>query len=163
MSLSYDAAPADDLVEVIFELPGSQSRDGVRTESLWAVPVDATRLKLLNTPFHITGVSLHDVVTATPLPGGDGRYLAGRVVEKSGRSTYRVLTYPETKLSDFLSAWRQLEALGCTYEQPPGVLTSLYAIDVPPDAEIEQVLVLLRAAQVAGVWDFEQGDFGHVL
>ncbi len=162
MSMSYDAVPANDLVEIVFELPEAQSLDGARTEQLWAQPLDDGRFQVLNTPFHVTGVSLNDIITATPLPGHDARYLFGRVVEKSGRSTYRVLTYPDTTLADFLATWKQLEAMGCKYEQPPGGLTSLHAIDVPPSADIEKVLVLLRSAQVAGVWDFEQGDCGHV-
>jgi hypothetical protein len=161
MSISYDATSAPNPIEVIFELPEVQSFDGARTESLWAQPLDGGRFQLLNTPFHVTGVSLNDIITATPLPGHDGRFLYGRVVQKSGRSTYRVLTYPDTTLADFLTTWKQLEAIGCTYEQPPGGLTALHAIDVPPAADIEQVLVLLRSAQVAGVWDFEQGDCGH--
>lgn len=161
MSVSHDLSPTHDLVEVVFELPHAQSLDGARTESLWALPVGDAQFQLLNTPFHATGVSLKDIVTATPLPGEDTRVLFARVVEKSGRSTYRILTYPDTTLADFLQTWKQLEALGCTHEQPPGGVTSLHAIDVPPSANIEQVLVLLRSAQVAGIWDFEQGDWGH--
>ena len=161
MSILYDAAPADDLVEIIFELPATHSFDGTLTESLWAQPLDGGAFQVLNTPFHITGVSLDDIISATPLPGHEGRYLFGRVLRKSGRSTYRVLTYPDTTLSDFLAAWKQLEALGCSYENPPEGITALHAIDVPPRADIAQVLVLLRTAQVAGIWDFEQGDCGH--
>lgn len=160
MSIHYKAEP--DLVEIVFELPETHSHGGIRTETLWATPFDDTRYRLLNTPFHITGVSLHDIITATPLPGWEGRFLFGRVERKSGRSTYRILTYPETTLSAFLAAWKPLEALGCTHEQPPGEVNSLHAVDVPQSADITQVLVLLREGQVADIWDFEQGDCGHV-
>ncbi len=162
MSISYDTSPVADLVEILFELGEAQSLDGARIEQLWARPLGDGCFEVLNTPFHVTGVSRNDVITATPLPGHDGRYLFGRVLEKSGRSTYRVLTYPETTLAGFLGTWKQLEAMGCSYEQPPGSLSALHAIDVPPSADIERVLVLLRSAQVEGVWDFEQGDYGHV-
>lgn len=162
MSISYTAAAAPELVEIVFELAEVQSLDGTRTEILWARPLEDGLFELLNTPFHVVGVSRNDVISATPLPGYGGRYLFGRVLEKSGRSTYRVLTYPETTLAGFLGVWKQLEAMGCSYEQPPGGLSALHAIDVPPTADIEKVLVLLRTAQVEGVWDFEQGDCGHV-
>ena len=161
MSVSYELSPAQDLVEIVFELRESQSFDGACTESLWARPIGQDQFQILNTPFHATGVSLEDIVTATPLPGDQGRFLFNRVVGKSGRSTYRILTYPDTTLADFLNGWKKLEAVGCTYEQPPGGVTSLYAIDVPPEADIAHVLVTLRDAQVAGVWDFEQGDWGR--
>ena len=162
MSISYDIAPDNALVEIVFELAEAQSLDGSRTELLWARPLGDGHFEVLNTPFHITGISRNDIVFATPLPGSGGRYLFGRALEKSGRSTYRVLTYPETTLAGFLATWKQLEAMGCSYEQPPGSLSALHAIDVPPTADIERVLVLLRTAQVEGVWDFEQGDCGHL-
>lgn len=162
MSMFEEAARAEDLAEIVFELSEAEMLDGARTETLWAVAEGGGFFRLAATPFHVTGVSSGDLIIATPLPGGDARYIFSRVVEKSGRSTFRVLTYPDTAPADFLASWRQLEAVGCACENQHDGLPELHAIDVPPEADIERVLVLLRAAQVAGVWDFEQGDCGHM-
>ncbi len=163
MTTPHQTAANDDLAELVFELSERQRPRGGPTESLWAAYMDDSAFRVLNTPFHITGVSLHDVVAARPLPGGDGRFEFENVLAKSGNSTYRVFTYPETRAEEFLSVWESLEELGCSAEQAPGDLTSLYAIHVPRHVDIQQALVLLREGQINGAWDFEQGDCGHVL
>lgn len=157
------AAVQQDLLEVVFELPERQRLYGGVTESLWAVCLDDYAFRVLSTPFHVYGISLHDVIAARPLPGSGSRFAFDGLLVKSGHSTYRIFTFPQTKVDDFLEAWEPLEALGCVGDQAPGDLTALYSIHVPRRANIERVLVLLREAQVAGVWDFEQGDCGHVL
>jgi len=161
MTTASQTAAQPDLVELVFELPERQRKRGGPTESLWAVGLSETTFRILNTPFHVTGVSLHDVVDAQPLSGG--RFVFSAVLVKAGNSTYRVFTFPETRADEFLSVWEPLEELGCTAEQAPGELTELYSIHVPRHVDIQSVLVFLREGQVAGIWDFEQGDCGHVL
>ena len=59
----------------------------------------------------------------------------------------------------FLSHWKLLEALGCTFESAK----SLLAIDVPAKADIYKVYKLLETGESHGVWEFEEPHFGHPL
>lgn len=146
------------LIKMVFELTSAQTMGDVTTESVWAEQVEANAFKIMNTPFHVTGLSFLDVVSARPLPAPERLFGFDRVLRKSGRSTYRLFVYPETTLVDFLSAWKRFEALGCSYEQAKGALSALYAIDVPATADIGQVQGLLREGFEKNLWDVEEAD-----
>jgi len=146
------------LIKLVFELTAAQTMGDVTTETIWAEQVEANGFKVMNTPFHVTGLSFLDVVSARPLPAPERLFGFDRVLRKSGRSTYRLFVYPETTLVDFLAAWKRFEALGCSYEQAKGALSALYAIDVPTTADIGNVQALLREGFEKKLWDVEEAD-----
>jgi len=146
------------LIKIVFELTTAQTMGDVTTETIWAEQIEANGFKVMNTPFHVTGLSFLDVVSARPLPAPERLFGFDRVLRKSGRSTYRLFVYPETTLVDFLAAWKRFEALGCSYEQAKGALSALYAIDVPTTADIAEVQGLLREGFEKNLWDVEEAD-----
>jgi hypothetical protein len=101
---------------------------------MWARIVGEDRYRLDNSPFYAFGVSAEDVVSAR-LEGGFLTF--SDVVARGGHSTYRILRLPQASDGAFQSYWKQIERLGCTYEQ--GHPKELFAIDVPPQADIYPV------------------------
>jgi hypothetical protein len=142
------------LVKVVFRLE-SGAWHGSGTETLWAERVGERRFRLRNVPFFVFGVGVDDVISARE---------AGDVLEfesvsiHAGHSTYRIIAGATIGPEQMNLRWQELEALGCTYEQGPG---RLRAVDVPPQADIHKVYVLLEAGEREGIWDFEEGHCGH--
>lgn len=98
------------------------------------------------------------MVFAQRIEGDDTPRVSG-VSIRSGHSTYRMFVRHGLPTPTFLSHWKPLEALGCTFESAK----SLLAIDVPAKADIYKVYKLLEAGESHGVWEFEEAHFGHPL
>jgi hypothetical protein len=141
---------------------------GRPNEALWAEPVEETEssatFRLRNSPFFTEGVSFLDMVNAKPDRYGDGLEFAG-VIERSGHSTYLILVPAES--TDFAENWKVLEDLGCSYESTTLARKSgkkmLYAVDVPPEADIDAVYEILSNGERNGVWTFQESHVGHKL
>jgi len=141
---------------------------GRPSETLWAEPVEetapATTFRLRNSPFFAEGVSFLDMISAKPDRDGDGLEFAG-VIERSGHSTYLILAPAGS--ANFAKNWNVLQALGCTYESKTLSTKEgekiLYAVDVPPDADIYAVYEALSDSERNGVWTFQEGHVGHKL
>lgn len=128
---------------------------GHATETVWAEPVGRDRYRLRSVPFYAKGLSIEDVVNTEP----DTSIVIG-VSLRSGHSTYRI--FLAENLDDtseaFQSHWRNLAAMSCSYERATG---RLFAVDVPPRADIQKVFELLALGERDGVWDFDEGHCGH--
>jgi Domain of unknown function (DUF4265) len=146
-----------DLLKVAVQLE-SGAWHGHALEKLWAERVGDGRYRLRNTPFYAKGLSFEDVVFAEVR--ADGQLVVSGVSLYGGHSTYRLA--PKASLEDvaFRSAWAPLQATGCSFE---GVGGRLLAVDVPPQANIQQVYDLLQRGEDDGVWEFEEGHCGHSL
>jgi hypothetical protein len=138
------------LEKVVFDL--EETWHGHATESLWAKPTEEGFV-LRNIPFFAYGVSYDDVVAVAPLK--EGFWRSRSVVRHAGHSTYRIFVQQD---AEFPHGWNQLAGLGCTYEQ---ATPHLYAIDVPATANIDGVYQVLEREKSRGIWDFEEGYFGH--
>jgi hypothetical protein len=152
----HQRAGGRDLAKVTFVLEKADWHDHAR-ETLWAEPVGGDRLRLCNVPFYAYGVSYGDTVHAPPT--GEGRIVQG-VSERGGHSTYRIFVSNTEALKRFPEYWASLEALSCTVER---ATERLFAVDVPPEADIYRVYDALTKGEAAGVWDFEEAHVGHVL
>ena len=138
------------LVKIVFY----SRQDGAgEAETMWAEPVGVDTYKVRNTPWHIYGVNFEDVVRAHP--AADGMLEFAEVVEPSGFSTFRILRREGVGKARFVTSFAPLKAIGCGYEQS---FVRLYAIDVPPDADLTQVTEALERGVAAGVWDWEPGS-----
>ncbi len=127
------------------------------TETLWAEPLEGGSFRILNVPFYAKGLSFGDVVSVQT--GEWGREIE-RVEARGGHSTYRLFLAGDYQTNAWLRYWEPLEGIGCTYERGT---ERLFAIDVPPGADIHEAYRLLDAGEQAGVWGFEEGDCGHAL
>jgi hypothetical protein len=144
------------LVKVSFSPDKFESFLGT-VESMWAEHVDGLQFRLENIPISVYGVSLGDVVEVE-LAGG--LFWVHSIASRSGHSTCRLLLEPgsEEESRDFVERWRQLEALGCAYESRD---LRHIAVDVPPQTQLESVLVVLAAGEREGSWRFELAHRGH--
>ena len=102
-------------------------------------------------------MSYGDTVLAPPT---DERRIVQGVSERGGHSTYRIFLSNTETLKRFQEYWAPLEAVGCTLER---ATERLFAVDVPPEADIYRVYDALTKGEAAGVWDFEEAHVGHVL
>jgi hypothetical protein len=145
-----------DLAKVTFLLDKADWHDHAR-ETLWAEPIGGDRFRLDNIPFYAHGVSYGDTVVA---PDSDEGRLVRGVSERGGHSTYRIFVSNTEALQRFPEHWTRLKALGCTLER---ATERLFAVDLPPKADIYQVYEELTKGEAAGVWDFEEAHVGHLL
>lgn len=111
----------------------------------------------MNSPFFAFGVSYQDVVEAEQ----DGEiYRFRKVLERSGRSTYRVILQGERTIKDseFLERWRPFHDAGCTYESANN---KYIAVDMPPAIDVHHLYHLLQEGEDAGIWVFEEGHYAE--
>jgi Domain of unknown function (DUF4265)/HNH endonuclease len=142
------------LVKVTLRLDKS-GWHGHATESLWAEPAGIGQCRLKNLPFYAYGASYDDLVRT--VQDGDQQMVSG-VVEHAGHSTYRVFVSNTDALKDFAEYWIPLEQLGCTLER---ATARLFAVDVPPTADIHSTYDAMAKGHSAAVWDFEEAHLAH--
>jgi hypothetical protein len=126
-------------------------------ENVWAEAVSGDTYRIRNIPTWAYDLSMDDVVQART--GDDDRLTFDRVTERGGHSTYRIRLEDSTDTAKFDQQWAPLQELGCRYESHSE--EPLYAVDVPPDADIHRVYEILEAGEADGVWEFEEGHCGH--
>lgn len=166
--MTHSPAGDEDLVRVRFTLDSDEWHGG-SSEGLWAEPVagsDSGDLyRLRNSPFFARGVSFKDVVRAKPSKKYGGTLEAVALIEKSGHSNYMLLFEEGDKI--FTGIWEKLKNMGCGYESTDIQLSIgkrlLYAVDVPPSADIIEVHAILTEGQELGIWMFQEGSLGHQM
>lgn len=136
--------------------PLTQDESGyppVAAESLWARRIGANEYELDNVPFFARGVAAGDRIEAI---GTEGPPVFRRVLRRSGHSTVRVVFHEAGKVDEILDA---CVACGCQWEQSH--VPSLYAIDVPPDAPLREILDRLQAEEDSGTLTYEESCLAH--
>ena len=123
------------------------------TESVWAKPLDRDLYRILNVPFDAMGLAYEDIVHASER---DGTLLLESVERRSGHSTYRFVRLDGIREEQWTPYWQPLQELGCSYANG----SRLFAVDVPPDADIHQVYAFLAGLRLPRSWGAGQGvDF----
>jgi hypothetical protein len=152
--------PKDGLEKIRFQTD-PEGLGGGSPERLWAkrLPSDRAHFELHNSPFYAKGVSYMDVIEAEEDPDCVGEFDYRRTLSSSGHSTYRILV-PKNSES-FAPWWGKLATLGCTYEFADEGTKLLYAVDVPPTANIFEVYQILEDGERQSVWAFDEGHCGH--
>lgn len=148
----------EELVKILFEL--DEDWHGSSTETLWAEKTGEDQYRLDNTPFYAKGVSFGDTVTAKEKQG----FLKYEsVMKRGGHSTYRIIIdHAKVSPNKFQKYWKRFSELACTYEGGPEFQSEdkklkLYALDVHPEANLDQVYAKLQAGEDEGIWEFEEG------
>ncbi len=138
----------------------SNCLNGGADETMWVKPLpeggDNNLYEIENSPFYMRNISYLDIVSAEIL---DGILLYKSTIKSGGHSTYRLLVRADSKLWD--EWWHRLAVHGCTYEFGHHEGLILYAVDVPGNANIDEVYKILSEGEVEGAWVFEEGHFGH--
>lgn len=114
-------------------------------------PLDGrARCRLLAAPFVSYDVACGDVVAVEP--DDAGRLVLTEVLEPSGHLTVRLLLSEDLDLMGRMKALLPLKNLGARAEDPRG---RYYALDIPPDADLEALGEALGALEEAGSIEFE--------
>jgi hypothetical protein len=129
---------------------------GMTAENLWVAELEHGKYRIENNPLYAYGLSYHDVVSGEP--DQDGRLLFREVVIQGGHSNYRVLLRSGKTVEDFIKYWSPLGRLGCSYESSKDP-EDVFAIDVPPQTDVNEVYKVLELGDQAGVWLFDEGNF----
>lgn len=128
---------------------------GEINETVWAERLTAERCRLKNVPFYAYGVSFDDILKITV---NASSIEAVGVLARAGHSTYRFFVQKGQVERALGSYWKTIEEAGCTFER---ATKHLFAVDVPPEADIHAVYQALETGEQAGVWEFEEGHCGH--
>lgn len=138
------------LVKVFFDLLGEKHAPG--TESVWAEHVKHNQFRVDNNPLYMYGVSYNDIVSVNVR---ENNLFFDSVVQRGGHSTFRVFFKISDPNPDFIK--EQLQPfldMGCSYE---GDGKRLYAIDVPPEVNVEEIVQHLKVGENIRKWEYEEG------
>ncbi len=144
-------------VKILFEL--DDNWHGSSSETVWAEQHFSGNYQILNSPFFVDGISYKDIVSAFE---NNGCLQFGRVISHEGHSTFRIIADLKIKEADILILLKDLNKLGCTYEEGPhfkGQENDLvvFAIDVEPKIDLNKVLSLLKDAEASSVCEYDEG------
>jgi hypothetical protein len=145
--------PRSELIRVVMPLDREPGERGPEDEWLWAEPLGPGRYRLESVPFFAYGLSRGDVVR-----GGEGELPRMDDVErKGGHRTLRVALDPDFDLerAEVRTLTDELEKLGCGIESLP---PHLFALDVPPELDVAEVVRRLQAPFRDGVLIWEWAD-----
>jgi hypothetical protein len=118
----------------------------IKTEQLWAHQLDETRFEICCIPFFVYDLALGDIVET------DASYLIRRVLQPSGRYTFRVWFgdsfHPRDPIVD------QLVELGALTEWSS---RNLLGVDASDDNRAQLVANFLAEREASGVLRYETG------
>lgn len=134
---------------VLFRLePDEDDWPPVAAETLW-VSVCTLGYVVENIPFYVRGIASGDIVSAVE---SDGFLEFNQVIERSGHGTVRILV---NNVDDVSSVRAHLLGLGA--ESEVSNIDTLFAVDIPPDADVNAILEYLRRGEKLEVFAYEEG------
>ncbi len=125
---------------------------GHAVEALWAEALDDGAWLVRSVPFFAFELAAEDEVEVEKR--ADGSLWLTRVVRRGGSSVYRVLADGGLDTAGAEARLEALEELDCYVERRDAKLA---AIDVPPQADLDDVYAILEDGAEAGIWEFEEG------
>lgn len=138
-------------VQVYFLFERTGEWPPVPSEGLRAEPVE-DGYRVLETPFFVRNVGLHDVVRAED--DGSGVLWAGERVSWGGHQTLRVNPRRDTGGPSCAAVLAEFAALGAVGEELEEY--EIVALDVPPGVAVPPILDLLRSGRSAQRWWYEE-------
>jgi Domain of unknown function (DUF4265) len=122
----------------------------VAVESVWATPVaERNELVIDNIPFFVKDATVGDRICVSI--DSDGVAWFAGVVKRSGHSLLRVVFF-DLSIGDAVAS--TLRQLGCSFEWFRE--RNLLAVDVPPQASLDEVQRYLASTAERGVIDYEE-------
>jgi hypothetical protein len=150
--MEHQRSENEDAVKISFDLTNTGWE--WKEESMWALPVRSTDIfKLDNIPLLAYGISQGDIFQAEL--SKEGVFYFKSVIERGGHSTIRIHFKMEpVDLSIVKKYLDRVNQLGCSYE---GNGSTLYALDIPPESNLSEVVDFLKEVEELGVWEYEEG------
>jgi hypothetical protein len=137
------------------------SWDGASSEGIWvklvkALPPHRAIVEVCNIPVSTRNLSFGDKIS---IVYHEGKVKFDAIVERGGHSTY--LIFVDKKSHDASRMLDTIKAMGCDLEAGPHRGGKLYAVDIPPAANIRDVYQILDKGERDGHWFFQEGYIGH--
>ena len=144
---------------VVFPLDVEDGWPPVSAERLWAYDLGANRYEINNAPWFVRDLAAGDVVEAiADDPAQHPTFI--RLLERSPNLTIRLICLRQGPLRGNLQA--VIDAF-----TPFGVWAEgaeqygMVALDIPPNAALEQIYRRLLAGQADGSWDWDEGRINN--
>ena len=144
-----------DDVQVYFLFDRSGEWPPVPSEGLLAEPVEGG-YRLLETPFFVRNIGLHDIVRAAD--DGSGVLWAGERISWGLHQTVRVNPRRETDGPSCREVLEEFAALGAPGEELEEY--ELVALDVPPGVAVAPIKDLLLRGRALQRWWYEEACIG---
>ncbi len=144
------------LVRIRIPLDLQVGEPGPDHDWLWGEPLGSDRYRVESCVFFAYCISRNDVVRARERDG-DGTPLLEHVESKSGHRTLRIALDPDLELDagGVQGMLERIVELGCTHEI---MRPKIVAVDLPPEADVAQVVALLEAGSRDGWLAWEWAD-----
>jgi hypothetical protein len=143
-------------LKIRITLPLSDWHD-YSAETLWATPIGDNEYVLDNSPLFANELSYKDTIYAVTENDNDFPEFKC-VTKRGGHSTYRIILESTTTLEKYSDYIKPLNDIGCTFE---GFKERQYALDIPPETDINKAFELLQIGEKDKVWFFESSHIGH--
>lgn len=125
-------------------------------ENMHAIKLHDGAYILANSPFYAYDISLNDIVSVIH---GDNRIIFKSVKKRGGHSTYRIKLFTPDIKNNVQQKIDKLVKMGCAYESSSVSVRKLYAVDVPPNVDVQLVYDILDCGEQKGLWEFEEAHF----
>lgn len=152
--MAEEGASEIEYVRIVVPLEREPGEGGPEDEWIWAEPLGSGRFRVESPPFFAYGISFDDVVRA----GGPPDMPRFEDLErKSGHRTMRLALDPDwdPERAEVRGLLDALQGLGCAIETLP---PKLVALDVPPEADVAEIVRRLQAALQDGMLIWEWAD-----
>jgi hypothetical protein len=153
---------SDGLIKITYPVE-ADSWDGTNGENIWvqlvtAIPPHRAIAEVCSIPVSTRTLSFGDKIL---LEYSESKRQVAfvAIVERGGHSTFHVLV--EKKNSDASEMLKRIHLMGCGSESGSHGSGELFAIDVPPEVDFDEVVDLLKKGQDEGRWFFQTGYIGH--
>jgi hypothetical protein len=139
------------------------SWDGASSEGIWVQLLQAlsphrAAAEVGSIPFSTRTLSCGDKISLE-YKESERQVVFVAIVERGGHSTIQVLV--EKKNPDASEMLRRMHLMGCGWEGGDHGRGKIYAVDVPPEVDFDEIFDMLKKGQDEGHWLFQTGYIGH--
>lgn len=109
--------------------------------------------RMVAPPFFAKNLAIGDLIA---VKDEEGVHYFDDLIEKSGRSTVRILFWDESVITKTLEELRLLGAVVFTLLE----VTKYFALDIPAEVDYSPIQEFLETGKVNQLWDFDEACLG---
>jgi len=156
---------SDGLIKISYPVE-SDSWDGASGENIWVqlvelvdmVPPHRTIAMVESIPFSTRTLSYGDKILLK-CEEHEKQVKFVSIVERGGHSTCQI--YVEKENPDASAVLKRMKLIGCGWEGGQHGSGKVYALDIPPEVDFDEVFDFLEKGEGEGRWLFQTGYIGH--
>jgi hypothetical protein len=153
---------SDGLIKITYPVePGLW--DGASSEGIWVklvqpLPPHRAIAEVESIPVSMRTLSYGDKISLE-YREREKQVMFDAIVERGGHSTCQIYVAKENP--DASAMLERMKLIGCGWEGGKHGSDKIYALDIPPEVDFDNVLDLLKEGQDEGHWLFQTGCIGH--